>query len=486
MPVFTFTSPDGKKYDVTGPEGATEQEAFALLQSQIGQQPSAEEELRNPQTGMRAGLDATRTLAQGAVAGPVSGLAGIAGAVLPGPEGQGADWQRKAQEFLSHQPQTPGSELLVNTATAPFQWLADRGNEVGGGYADLGQPALGAGINAVSQVVPALVGKGAQKPIGAMVKNAKTKLAGEASRNSVKDATYKAAVEEGYVVPPSEYNPTFVGNRIESVGGKAAIKQQAEIQNQQITNKIARRESGLGPDDPITEGSLLAARDKMAQPYAEVAALSPRAKVALEKLKQTRADAKVYWRHFDMQGDPASLTKARSLDQRAGAYERLIDAEAKRAGRPDLLPKLRQARESIAKNYTVDRSINVGDGNVDALMIGRIRDKSPHMTGGLKTIGDFANSFPRFARQESKVPASGVSKSEAIMGSLFAAGGGMALGPGGVALGTLPFIAPPIARAIALSGRGPRKYQPNAALRAAEATARAFPGASLIGTAQDQ
>lgn len=41
MPTFTFTAPDGKKYTVNGPEGATEQQAFQMLQTQIGAQASA-------------------------------------------------------------------------------------------------------------------------------------------------------------------------------------------------------------------------------------------------------------------------------------------------------------------------------------------------------------------------------------------------------------------------------------------------------------
>jgi hypothetical protein len=35
MPDFTFTSPEGKKYTVTGPEGSTSQEAFGILQKQL-------------------------------------------------------------------------------------------------------------------------------------------------------------------------------------------------------------------------------------------------------------------------------------------------------------------------------------------------------------------------------------------------------------------------------------------------------------------
>lgn len=41
MPAFKFTSPDGKAYTVNGPDGATEQQAFQMLQSQLGAPASA-------------------------------------------------------------------------------------------------------------------------------------------------------------------------------------------------------------------------------------------------------------------------------------------------------------------------------------------------------------------------------------------------------------------------------------------------------------
>ena len=40
MPVFEFTSPEGKKYRVTGPEGATQEEAFGMLQKQLSATPT--------------------------------------------------------------------------------------------------------------------------------------------------------------------------------------------------------------------------------------------------------------------------------------------------------------------------------------------------------------------------------------------------------------------------------------------------------------
>jgi hypothetical protein len=36
MPKFTFTSPEGKTYDIEGPEGATKEQAFGILQQQLG------------------------------------------------------------------------------------------------------------------------------------------------------------------------------------------------------------------------------------------------------------------------------------------------------------------------------------------------------------------------------------------------------------------------------------------------------------------
>lgn len=42
MPTFEFTSPEGKKYRITGPEGATKDQAFGILQQQIAAAPKAE------------------------------------------------------------------------------------------------------------------------------------------------------------------------------------------------------------------------------------------------------------------------------------------------------------------------------------------------------------------------------------------------------------------------------------------------------------
>lgn len=42
MPIFTFKSPEGKTYEITGPEGSTEAQAFQILQEQLKQKGSAQ------------------------------------------------------------------------------------------------------------------------------------------------------------------------------------------------------------------------------------------------------------------------------------------------------------------------------------------------------------------------------------------------------------------------------------------------------------
>jgi hypothetical protein len=42
MPTFDFTAPDGKSYSVEGPDGATPEQAFQVLQQQIGSVPKSE------------------------------------------------------------------------------------------------------------------------------------------------------------------------------------------------------------------------------------------------------------------------------------------------------------------------------------------------------------------------------------------------------------------------------------------------------------
>ena len=89
MPIFTFTSPEGKTYDVEAPEGATQEQAFQVLQQQIGgnvakQQPAQPETtLRGLAGAVTRGVApiATGAALGAAVGAPIAGVGAIPGAI---------------------------------------------------------------------------------------------------------------------------------------------------------------------------------------------------------------------------------------------------------------------------------------------------------------------------------------------------------------------------------------------------------------------
>ena len=280
------------------------------------------------------------------------------------------------------------------------------------------------------------------------------------AKNQVRDETLAAAQDAGYKVIPTQIESGAGKAALESLGGKAAIKQQATIENQAITTDLARQEIGLPKDAPITMKTLEARRDQLSQPYAELASVSPNASYFLRELRDARQKATAYWREYETQKTVTSLEEYRAFNNKATAMEGKLQAEAVKVGRPELVPAMREARTAIAKTWDVERSLNLGDGNVDAQALGRLYDHGAPLTGGLETIAKFALGPGRQVTGEiSKTPSPGVSKlnyiASAAMGAL-----GSAMGPAGAAAGVAaPFVLPPAARSVVLSDA----YQKNLA-----------------------
>lgn len=230
----------------------------------------------NPAKGV---LELGAALGSAAVAGPVAGLAGIAGAVVPGPEGQGARMVERVSNALTYQPRTKEAQDAVGLVAAPFEYLASKADQAGAATAEAtGSPLLGAAVNTGIQALPMAAGPAfaAARPALA-ARGAKNLAASDALReqNAVRDTTVNTAMDEGYVMPPSANNPTWMNKKLESIAGKAATTQEAQIRNQVVTNRLAREELGLGPNTPITVGVLDMYREMHSGPYREVAKLPP-------------------------------------------------------------------------------------------------------------------------------------------------------------------------------------------------------------------
>lgn len=203
-----------------------------------------------------AGPDIMAATASGAVAPVAAGLAGIAGAVLPGPAGQGAAWAQKTGEALQYQPRTEIGKAVTGAAAYPFQKLAEAGDVAGGAAAEAtGSPAVGAGVNAAVQGLPLLVGaKGAPK-----MARAGAELAGRAAEALTPmpeprvAALAKKAVDLGIPLRPDQLskNPIarMVGEALEKVPLSGSKAEQRQIGfNRSVGKLIGAEADHLTPD----------------------------------------------------------------------------------------------------------------------------------------------------------------------------------------------------------------------------------------------
>lgn len=306
----------------------------------------------------------------------------------------------------------------------------------------------GSALPALGSMVAEKIGGPAWAGVGAMTPSAATAgfnasrapgLAREQAQNQVRDATLRPAQDAGYVLPPSAIKPTAVGNVVESVAGKAALRQEAEIKNQQVTNRLVREELRLPENTPMTVETLERVRAQASGPYQAVAALSPLAANALQRLRDARSEATVNFRHYDMSGTPQSLRDARAADAQATMLERVLEREAANRGHPQLVQQMREARTDIARTYDVERALNVGNGNVDARIIGRAIDRGRPLTGNLETIGRFAEAYKPFVGEVSRVPNPGTSALNIPASAILAEEGFRHMGTPGLALAAVPF-----------------------------------------------
>lgn len=331
--------------------------------------------------------------------------------------------------------------------------------ELGGKVTDAtGSPAAGAVTNFIANAIPSF----------AMM--TKGPLTGEQTAHNAmvgqKGDVLSKGRELGLKVPPSQVNPSLTNRIVESVGGKAATAQRASEMNQDVAYAIAQREAGLSAAEPISKETLKIARDRLAQPYRDIAAIEPTGPLSmppfkspnetLKQISEARAKAKDLWVFYNKSGRPSIRTQALEASSKADELEQTLEAYANQAGRPDLIDKLREARTAIAKNYTVDRAMRGSSFDPSALSRLESRGKTP-LSGDLETLMQMYRDFPKAMNPPQVGGSVGVNQ---LMPWLGGAGGGAlgaALGgPAGAGIGApagviLGQTLPPVARSLALS-----------------------------------
>jgi hypothetical protein len=247
-------------------------------------------------------------------------------------------------------------------------------------------------------------------------------------------ASVKQARDAGYVIPPTQANPTLRNRVLEGFSGKITTAQNASAKNQTVTNRLAAEALGLPADVKITPDSLKSVRDAAGQayqaiggsgtvapgpaytkaldaieaPFLKAAQGFPNAKPspvldiveslrspsfdagsAVEKIKALRTAADDAFRSGNTDIARAS---------RAGAAALEDALEAHLAGNPQVLKAFRDARQLIAKTYTVEKALNPTTGAIDARKLAAELKKGKPLTGDLKAAADFAAQFPKAAQ----------------------------------------------------------------------------------------
>lgn len=365
--------------------------------------------------------------AGGKLAGEIAGTAGAGGAIAKGLTA------------------IPG---VANAAPGVVNAIRTAGMEGGGaGVANAATRALGGGVTgAVSagMVDPgqaddgALIGAalpGVLKVAGAAGKQVGKVLRGPEQAPDMA-AAIQSARQQGYVIPPTQANPTLGNRLLEGFSGKITTAQNASAKNQAVTNGLAAKAIGLPADTKITPDVLKTVRDAAGQAYQAIGGTGsvtpgaayakaldaieapfkvaaqgfPNAKpspvvdlveslrspsfdaaAAVEKIKALRTAADDAFRTGNT--DVARASRAGAI-----ALEDALETHLQQIGQVPLLKEFRDARKLIAKTYSVEKALNPTTGAVDAKKLASQLARGKPLSGELKGAADFASRFPKAAQ----------------------------------------------------------------------------------------
>jgi hypothetical protein len=311
-------------------------------------------------------------------------------------------------------------------------------------------PIVGGAVGAGAQYVGQKIGQYASGRLAARAADA----AEQTSTNAERDAVLQEGRKAGYVVPPTEVNPSATATALESVSGKAATKQAAQAVNQKVTNQLVAKDLGLPPTQPITQDALAQVRQEAGKVYQQVkqvgniatdsqylndltkitnasdevakafpGATTPAAEKidnlvnslsqdqfsaaqALEYTKRLRQQASANFTLAARSADPEARALAQAQSQGADALEEMIGRHLDKAGNSQLLQDFQEARTTIAKSYQAQAALK--GGNVNAQRLAQQLQKGKPMSDGFGTIARFADHFP----QATKLPQGGVGVSK--------------------------------------------------------------------------
>ncbi len=129
---------------------------------------------------------------------------------------------------------------------------------------------------------------------------------------------------------------------------------------------------------------------------------------------------------------------AGAYKQASAALEDSLESHLESIGNPEALANFRNARQTIAKTYSVQKAMNPATGDIEAMKLATQMNKGKPLSGGLKDVAQLANAFPKDV-QHLKQPYQGVTALDFLTGAATGTLGSALTGsPFGVAAAAIP------------------------------------------------
>jgi hypothetical protein len=354
--------------------------------------------------------------------------------------------------------------LLTRTASsAAGGALASGAQFVPEGQSRLDNILMGGTLGAV---IPAALQKGGEAAKKVIDNKAQQKIA-----DFVKNRTLQQGQQLGLKVPPSSVNPSTTNQLLEGLSGKIKTEQSASLANRDVANKVAKDYLGIASDEPLTPELLNTLRKGYGNAYENIrgagrimadddfrSALNNIAKTntsvekdfsGLAKPDITNLVKNVNKDSFDAgsgvdvirilrdDADEAYRAGKKSLGKAnkdaADAVEDLLDRQLTKSGYDaNAVNAFRDARQNIAKTYSIQKAMNAETGDIDASKLAKQLNAGKPLTGDLKTVAEFANAFPK-ATQNVKGSVTALSPLDYAAGGISAASSGNPLALAAVA-----------------------------------------------------
>jgi len=273
------------------------------------------------------------------------------------------------------------------------------------------------------------------------------------------------AIAQGATLPPTQVNPTLLNRALEGFSGKQQTGQVASIKNQEVVNAQARKALNLPEDTVITPKVLQDYRNVKGQAYdalksnnayytdkqfitdvnkrtselqklanttdvsAELNVLNGLKQMSfdgdglVEQMKRLRYDGE----RNSMSADPKNAALGKAQKFAAKQLEDLAERNLQNFNQPDVMDNFKQARQDIAKSYTIEKSLNAVTGNVSGAELGQRAAAGKIVPGELQALADAAAAYPTAFQNTSRIGSvPGISPLDAGAATLAAASSGNA------------------------------------------------------------